>query len=223
MAIPACAKKVLAALPGYSLLNRKRCERKWRKVNSHNFTVLGKNLVDSAMIRVGNGTYGPVTVFQFDTCGFLRIGNYCSIAPEVTFLTGGEHACGTISTYPYKSRLLGEYVDTQTKGDITVEDDVWLGYGATILSGVHIGQGAIVAAGAVVTKDVPPYAVVGGVPAKVMKYRFPPEMIEALLKVDYSRLSDEMIRRHMDELYQPLRNAEQLAWMPRRQDARSSQ
>ena len=67
-----------------------------------------------------------------------------------------------------------------------------------------------------VAKDVPPYAVVGGVPAKVIKYRFPPEMIGELLKVDYSQLSDDMVREHMDELYQTLKTPEQLVWMPKR-------
>lgn len=171
--------------------------------------------MDKSKILIGNGTYGEITVYQFDNrCGFLRIGNYCSIAPEVTFLTGGEHSCNTISTYPFQSRLFHTYVDTLTKGDICIDDDVWIGYGATILSGVHIGQGAVVAAGAVVAKDVPPYAVVSGVPAKVIKYRFGSELIEELLKVDYGKLDAVAIEKHTDELYQPLRSAEQLAWMP---------
>ena len=85
------------------------------------------------------------------------------------------------------------------------------------MSGVHIGQGAVVAAGAVVTHDVPPYAIVGGVPAKVIKYRFGPEMIEELLKVDYSKLTEDMVREHIDELYEELKDAGQLAWMPKRE------
>ena len=70
------------------------------------------------------------------------------------------------------------------------------------MSGVHIGQGAVVAAGAVVTKNVPPYAIVGGVPAKLIKYRFSSNMIEELLKIDYSKLPEEMIKGHIDELIQ---------------------
>lgn len=101
------------------------------------------------------------------------------------------------------------------KGDIIVEDDAWIGYGAAILSGVHIGQGAVVAADSIVTKDVPPYAIVGGVPAKVIKYRFAPEMIAELMKVDYSRLDRSAIEQHVDDLYQPLTDASQLAWMPK--------
>lgn len=92
-----------------------------------------------------------------------------------------------------------------------------------ILSGVHIGQGAVVAAGAVVTKDVPPYAIVGGVPAKVIKYRFSPEVIEQLLELDYSKLTDDMIRERIDDLYtsldgkSPQEVEKLLAWFPKKQ------
>ena len=103
-----------------------------------------------------------------------------------------------------------------SKGDITVDNDVWIGYGATIMSGVHIGQGAIVAAGAVVTKDVPPYAIVGGVPAKVIKYRFEPELIKELLKIDYSKLTKEKVEKHIDDLYAELKDKRQLDWMPKK-------
>ena len=81
---------------------------------------------------------------------------------------------------------------------------------------VSIGQGAVVAAGAVVTKDVPPYAIVGGVPAKVIKYRFSPELIEELLKVDYSKLTKEDVEKHLDVLYTELKDPCQLDWMPKK-------
>jgi serine acetyltransferase len=99
---------------------------------------------------------------------------------------------------------------------VVIEDNVWIGENACIMSGVHIGQGAVVAAGSVVNKDVPPYSIVGGVPAKVIKYRFEPEMIEALLKIDYSKLDKDMIQSHVDDLYQKLENKEQLSWLPKR-------
>ena len=110
-----------------------------------------------------------------------------------------------------------------SKGDITI-DDVWIGFRATILSGVHIGQGAVVAAGAVVTKDVPPYAIIGGVPAKIIKYRFSPEVIEQLLKLDYSKLTDDMIWERIDDLYNSLDGKSPegveklLAWFPKKTD-----
>ena len=122
-----------------------------------------------------------------------------------------------ISTFPFKVSFSLEEYEATSKGNIVIDDDVWIGYGATILSGVHIGQGAVIAAGAVVTKDVPPYAIVGGVPAKVIKYRFPQEMIEALLKIDYSKLDKNMISAHIDELYQELTDLQQLDWLPRKE------
>jgi serine acetyltransferase len=112
--------------------------------------------------------------------------------------------------------LTGE-LEAVSKGDIVVGDDVWIGYGATILSGVHIGQGAVVAAGALVAKDVPPYAIVGGVPAKVIKYRFEPALIERLLEIDYSQLDDATIREHADDLYNGLKSSDQLDWFPKKE------
>ena len=84
------------------------------------------------------------------------------------------------------------------------------------MSGVHIGQGAVIATKSVVTKDVPPYAIVGGVPAKIIKYRFEPEIIEELLKVDYNKLTDEMIKEQINELYTELKDIKQLDWMPKK-------
>ncbi|NLK24601.1 MAG: CatB-related O-acetyltransferase [Clostridiales bacterium] len=107
-------------------------------------------------------------------------------------------------------------IDAISKGDIIVRDDVWIGQRAIILSNVNIGQGAVIAAGSVVTKDVPPYAIVGGVPAKVIKYRFSPEMIKELLKIDYSKLTDEMIKEHINDFYTELKDIKQLEWVPKR-------
>ncbi|MDD6071629.1 MAG: CatB-related O-acetyltransferase [Clostridiales bacterium] len=138
----------------------------------------------NAIVKVGNYTYGNLYVHISNTERQLTIGNYCSIAENVCFVLNSDHPLHSISTFPIKTIVLGLSNDEAiSKGDIIVDDDVWIGYGATIMSGVHFGQGAVVAAGAVVTKDVPPYAIVGGVPAKVIKYRFEPEMIEELLKL----------------------------------------
>lgn len=126
----------------------------------------------------------------------------------------GEHSITGIMTYPLIDDVK---INSRSKGAIIVDDDVWIGYGATIMSGVHIGQGAVVAAGAVVTKDVPPYAIVGGVPAKVIKYRFEPEMIEELLKIDYGKLTKEDIAKHIDDLYTELNDPSQLDWMPKKE------
>ncbi len=190
---------------------------KWRKRNPHNGTIL-KNPFNMDAVKVGNHSYGFLDVLRDGDRGNLTIGHFCSIAANVMFVVSSEHNTKTVSTYPYKVRCLHTQAsEAFSKGDIVVDDDVWIGYGATILSGVHIGQGAVVAAGAVVAKDVPPYAIVGGVPAKVIRYRFSPEIIEALMKVDYSRLTKEMVAEHVDDLYENLTDPAQLAWMPKKQ------
>lgn len=176
----------------------------WRKNNSHN-TTQAVSLFDVNAVTVGKETYGNLNVLYYNDGPILSIGSYCSIGPEVCFILSSDHDLDHVSTFPYKVKTLQiEHYEAISKGDIIVDDDVWIGYGATILSGVHIGQGAVVAAGAVVTKDVPPYAIVGGVPAKVIKYRFSPEIIQQLMKLDYSKLTEDMIRERIDELYTSL-------------------
>ena len=183
--------------------------KKWRKKNSHNTTIaLNEFFADS--VTVGKYTYGGLRVINYNENERLRIGSYCSIAQEVTFILNADHRTDTISTFPFKVKVLGESLEGTSKGDIIVADDVWIGYRATILSGVHIGQGAVIAAVAVVTKDVPPYAIVGGVPARVIKYRFPEEMVGELMRIDYSKLTEEMVREHIEDLYSALKDTKQL-------------
>ena len=189
---------------------------KWRKNNSHNFTG-AENVFDTNTVAVGNYTYGRIKVLNDLSNVRLEIGSFCSIAEGVTFVLGNDHPVNRVSTYPFEHMIINSSKsDAMSKGDITVDDDVWIGFRSTILSGVHIGQGAIVAAGSVVTKDVPPYAIVGGVPAKVLKYRFEQEIVDELMTVDYSKLSDEMVEQHIDELYKELKDIKQLEWLPRK-------
>ena len=191
-------------------------KRKWRNNNSHNMTI-PEVIFDIDVVEIGNGTYGRLNVVNFGKNHKLMIGSYVSIADSVVFILDAEHFTSHISSYPFKVNVTKSKIgESFGKGDIIVDDDVWIGYGATIMSGVHISQGAVIAAGAVVTKDVPPYAIVGGVPAKVIKYRFEPEMIHELLKVDYSKLTKEMIEEHIDDLYAELKDPRQLDWMPKR-------
>lgn len=121
---------------------------------------------------------------------------------------GGEHRLDCISTYPFQAKVLKKEAETQAKGDIIVNDDVWIGDSALILSGVEIGQGAVIAAGAVVTEDVPPYAVVGGVPARVIKYRFTDDVIKELVKIDYAKVDRKFIELHEDIWYRKVINPE---------------
>lgn len=174
---------------------------RWRKRNRHNHTFL-KDVDAINSVNVGKNTYGTINVLYNGADVALKIGHFCSIGPNVVFILNSEHHINNISTYPFKVMVTkSEKSEALSKGDITIDDDVWIGYGATIMSGTHIGQGTVIAAGSLVSHDVPPYAIVGGVPAKVLKYRFTEEVIEYMLTLDYSRLSEQMIKEHVNDLY----------------------
>ena len=162
-----------------------------------------KELIDR--ITIGKNTYGQINVIDASNQDTkLRIGDYCSIADNVYFLLGNEHSLNTISTYPLKVKRFGEPFEAKSKGDIIIKDDVWIGLNAVICSHVTIGQGAVVAAGAVVTKDVPPYAVVGGVPAKVIKYRFTQPVIDKLCACNITSILDNATKEQLQYIYREL-------------------
>lgn len=197
----------------YANYNLHKFQKKWRKFNPNNDT-FPVNIFDLEKVKVGNYTYGPINL-ENETDSQLKIGNFCSLATGVVFLLGLDHPTKNISTYPFKVKIAGKAVEEEaiSKGDIVLEDDVWIGYRALIMSGVHIGQGAVVAAGAVVTRDVPPYAIVGGVPAKVIKYRFSQEIINDLLKVDYSKLDRKTVMDNLDKIYRPIHEKREYQWL----------
>lgn len=176
-------------------------QAKWIQKNKNNQTIPVSRF-DPELVSVGDGTYGELNVVSFGKSTKLKIGSYCSISEDVTFLLDVEHRTDTVSSYPFRVKMLHEsQFEAFSKGDITVDDDVWMGYGVTVMSGVHIGKGAVVASGAVVTKDIPAYAIAGGMPAKVIRYRFDEETIKTVSKLDYSRLNQECVKAHVDELY----------------------
>ncbi|MCF2690559.1 CatB-related O-acetyltransferase [Bacteroides fragilis] len=133
----------------------------------------------------------------------LIIGKFCSIACGTKFLFNcANHTLKSLSTYTFplfyeeweleKSNITTAW---DNKGDIVIGNDVWIGYEAVIMAGVHIGDGAIIAARAVVTKDVPPYTIVGGTPAKKIRKRFDTEVIQQLLKLKWWDWSTNKIRQ----------------------------
>ena len=129
-------------------------------------------------------------LYHFDFIGDkLQIGKFCSIAKNVKFImNGGSHRIDTFSSYPFPifggswaERLKNERLGAYPKGDTVIGNDVWLCRDAVIMPGVHIGDGAVIAAESVVVSDVPPYSIYGGNPAKLIKKRFSDEIIQILL------------------------------------------
>lgn len=167
-----------------------RLKKQWHRKNKHNYTDLNywRN-IPLSKVKIGNFTYGSLNVMGFcNSNEELIIGSFCSIARDVMFLLGGEHDCKLITTYPFKNKFFNKN-EALTKGKIIVDDDVWIGYRATVLSGVHIGQGAVIGAGSTVVKDVPPYAVYAG--NKIIRYRFNENIIKKLLNFDYSSIDKD--------------------------------
>ncbi len=122
----------------------------------------------------------------------LYIGNYVCIGAETVILMGGNntHRMDWFSCYPFMEKISEAYI---SKGDTIIKDGVWIGMRSLIMPGVHIGEGAIIAANSVVTKDVAPYSIVGGNPATVIKMRFDDDTIEELLKLNIYSLPENVI------------------------------
>jgi chloramphenicol O-acetyltransferase type B len=163
-------------------------------------------------VTVGRGTYGGPTIVLYSRKDAVSIGQYCSIANDVLLLAGGEHNTSVASTFPFRvyfgvdpgalaadPRQI-EYADATYKGPITIGNDVWIGFGATVLSGVTIGDGAIVGARAVVAKDVAPYSIVVGNPARIVRSRFPDPIVKALLGIRWWDWKDDVIFNNYDRL-----------------------
>ncbi|MDE1896037.1 MAG: CatB-related O-acetyltransferase [Rhodospirillales bacterium] len=149
-----------------------------------------KDLIEAGVATVGEHTYGLPTVRRWPGSANLHIGRYCSIAEEVLIFPGGNHRSDWVTTYPF-SHINGWEAAHQikghpsTRGDIIIGNDVWVGFGSLILSGVTIGDGAVIGARSVVTKSVPPYAIVAGNPAKIMRYRFSKRAVKRLLEMQW--------------------------------------
>jgi len=157
-------------------------------------------------MSVGKYTYGnPILKFENEYAK-LNIGNFCSIAVNVTIYLGGEHRKDYVTTYPFGYlyqnvfNLNRQYGDKITKGDVNIGNDVWIGENVVIMSGITIGDGAIIANNSHVVKNVEPYSIVGGNPAKHIKYRFTKEQIEKLLEIKWWYWDDEKINRYVELL-----------------------
>lgn len=176
-----------------------------------------KNIITNPNIIVGDYTYyddfedvqnfEKNVKYHFDFTGDkLIIGKFCMIASGVSFImNGANHLTDAFSTYPFAIFGKGwenamEGREYPHKGDLIIGNDVWIGHNATIMAGVKIGDGAIIATNATVVKDVPPYTVVGGNPAKEIKKRFADEVIEELLKLKWWDWEVEKITKYLQAL-----------------------
>ncbi|MBE5959640.1 MAG: CatB-related O-acetyltransferase [Lachnospiraceae bacterium] len=176
--------------------NYARKVSRWRKMNAHNSTIISEWCpIDK--VTVGKHTYGKINAHWYGQSDErIEIGNYCSIAGEVHFVMGGEHDYKRISTFPFSEKVFHDGIDGICKGPIIIEDDVWIGFGVIILSGVRIGKGSVIAAGSIVTKDVPPYSIWIG--NSVKKKRFSDAIISELSKIDYSSLACDKYKLFID-------------------------
>ena len=137
----------------------------------------------------------------------LIIGKFCMIAPSVTFImNGANHSMNGITSYPFSlfgngwERIMPTMADLPIKGDTIIGNDVWIGMNVTIMPGVHIGDGAIIATNSTVTKDVAPYAIVGGNPAVVIRKRFSDPKIKELLEMQWWNWDIEKITDNLEYL-----------------------
>jgi len=143
---------------------------------------------------IGDYSYGRPRIVYAETGAPLTIGRYCSIADRVEIFLGGNHRTSWVTTYPFDNlpRLWRPQPAAErshvTRGGVAIGNDVWIGAGAVILSGVTIGDGAVIGAQAVVPRDVAPYAVVAGNPAREIRRRFDPDTIAALVETAWWEL-----------------------------------
>jgi acetyltransferase-like isoleucine patch superfamily enzyme len=165
-----------------------------------------RRLKRKGRVVYGTGSFGIPTIHTFihDETRLI-VGSYCSMGG--TYMLGGYHPVDHVTTYPLRINFglegAGRDGNPVPADDIHVGSDVWTGYGSYILAGVTIGDGAVVATGAVVTKDVPPYAIVGGIPARVIKYRHTEEQRKALLEIRWWDWPVEEIREAAPLLSSP--------------------
>lgn len=182
------------------LCSQRARDRKWAE-ESHPFDTTIK--IDGVDVAVGRFTYGAgnIQLAHHHNSPPLRIGRFCSIAGNVKIFTGAYHRLDWLTTYPFgvlHQGIFGNHIPSgfpHSNGGVTIGSDVWIGNSATIMSGVAVGDGAVIAAGSHVVRDVAPYEVVGGNPAARIKFRFPDDVVAELLRIKWWDLEIETIKK----------------------------
>ena len=157
-------------------------------------------------MSIGKYSYGTPVIYFNNPEAELIIGKFCSIAEQVKIYLGGSHRVDWVTTYPFGHINTGIFNNfdgkghPKTKGDVIVGNDVWIGANATIMSGVKIGDGAVIANNSHVVKNVEPYAMIGGNPAKLIRYRFSTEQIADLLLIQWWNWDDAKINSYLPAL-----------------------
>lgn len=184
----------------------KRVKKKIKKIffgnkpNSAWTKIRMKNEILKYGFEIGDHTYGlPKTLYGAENSNLI-IGKYCSFGENVKIYLGGNHNIKRATTYPFGAfkrfwSLSDDYNEVPiSKGSVIVGSDVWIADDVTILSGVNIGHGAVIGNKSLVTKDVPPYCIVAGNPARIIKKRFGEEVISKLLEISWWNMDDVKVK-----------------------------
>jgi acetyltransferase-like isoleucine patch superfamily enzyme len=164
-------------------------------------------IADGTLVMGKMSYYAPNVVKYEGDSGRVIIGNFASVAPDADFYVGGLHRTEWVSQYGLRAMLglpgAGEDGFTHGRGDIVVGSDTWVTNGCTVMSGVTIGDGAVVGTKAVVAKDVRPYAIVVGNPAREIRRRFSDEQVDALLRIKWWDWPTEKVKQHIELICSP--------------------
>lgn len=200
-------KKIINKL--YIDINNKECNIK--SFNISKKTIIGKKVnigkkcIINSNVIIGDYTYLNTSFGETYIDTNVEIGKFCSIAPNVT-IGLGDHNINYISTHPFITNNYYGFIDKsyclpKDKLKTIIGNDVWIGANVNIKRGVKIGHGAVIGMNSVVTKDIPNYAIAAGNPAKIIKYRFEPDVIKKLNKIEWWNMSDELLKKNIDNMY----------------------
>ncbi|GAA3779713.1 CatB-related O-acetyltransferase [Flavobacterium ginsengiterrae] len=197
----------------------------WKILGKHHERfLLGQRKIyldDAKNVSIGCKTYhNGAFVWQWHSNSELEIGKYCSIANDVNFiLDSGHHMVSEVTTFPLFNHLVNKdfLINNKTQSDFKksiktepsktqIGNDVWIGMNVTILPNVKIGDGVTILAGAVITKDVPDYAIVGGVPGTIIKMKYDPETITKMKKIAWWNWSGDKVEENVSDFYLPIEN-----------------